>query len=400
MKKILFVVQNMNIGGVQRAFVNTVNYMAAHGYDIDVFSFAPGPLKEELHPNVSVLTGRKLLNLLLTPIDVIRKDNNTLDLFLRYILVLCAKVFGIKTLYYCLFRQEKKLGHSKYDVAVSYFNDVFIGISNKGANWFVSDFVNAKKKVAWIHTDPEKARFDKNECEITYRYFDSIVCVSEAIKIKMNQLIPKYSGSIEVVYNYFPVDKIKQKSLQNVHNVQIDNKRFNIITIGRVENGSKRMDRIIYISEMMKAHGYNNVTWWVVGDGPDLKNVKNLAKSRGVLDYITFTGELDNPYYLLSHSNLFVLTSDYEGYPMVIGEALTLGVPVITTRFAAANEMIINGENGFICGMNETELYNMISLLIDNQKKYNLIKEKVKTNSYVNMLWEKQIDRIFNYDKA
>ena len=63
-KKILFAVQNLNIGGIQKAFVNLVNALYADGkYEITVFAFADGALLKELPENIRVCHGGKLLRL-------------------------------------------------------------------------------------------------------------------------------------------------------------------------------------------------------------------------------------------------------------------------------------------------------------------------------------------------
>jgi len=394
LKTILFVVQNLNVGGVQKAFVNTANYLSNKGYDIRVFAFNDGILRNELNTSIKVRYGGKLLRLMLTSINDVKQSHNIIDLILRYGMILFAKIFGVKKLYYWLFNSGKD--ENTYDISVSYFNDVTTGFSNRGTNWYVADFVSSNKKIAWIHTDPEKANFDRNQCLELYSKFSSIVCVSEAVKNKMIKLLPEYKEKMCVIYNYFPEDIIRKKAMETLSVDEFNPKQFNIVTVGRVENTSKRMDRIVKICKKLKEKNIKDFKWYIVGDGPDEKMIKELVNKENLNRFIRFTGRLNNPYVLLKQSDLFVLTSAYEGYPMVIGEALLLGVPVVTTDFAASSEMIIDGENGFVCEMNEEEICTKIEHLMKDKSIYSMIKSNVLNTKYVNTKWEEQISIVFN----
>ena len=65
-----------------------------------------------------------------------------------------------------------------------------------------------------------------------------------------------------------------------------------------------------------------------------------LAKELGVDDVVCFTGEQKNPFPYMKHADLFALYSAYEGYPMVIGEAVALETKILTVNYAAAKEQI------------------------------------------------------------
>lgn len=387
MKKILFVAQNLNMGGVQKALVNTINSIDYNSYSVEVFSFAPGVLSKQVPNNVKIRYGKKALQLLLTPLSDIRKTKKILDIVIRYILIILCKLIGIKNVYSFLFTKEKI--KDEYDIAISYFNDVFAGVSNRGTNWFVTDFINASRKVAWIHTDPIKANFNINECRETYRKFDYIACVSKGIKDKFDQVLPEYSGKTGVVYNYFPVDYIREMSEEDEENW--DRNQFNLVSIGRIENASKRIDRIIRVCSLMVADGYKNFVWHIIGDGPDMNAMKELAKVNKLENCIDFVGQKVNPYPYLKQGDLFVLTSDYEGYPMVIGEAFILGIPVVTTNFAAASEMIVDKVNGIICDMDEQLIKETIECIIDDNSFLASMKDTLQDHLFVNEHWDKQI---------
>lgn len=336
-KKILFAVQNLNIGGIQRAFVNLIGKLAADGgYDITVFAFTDGALRKELPESVRVCHGNRLLRLTAESLADVRKNGRPADTALRIFSAAAAKLIGANRFYKLCFRKQKE----KYDIAVSYFNDAPKGAFNKGTNQFVADYVTAGEKAAFIHTDPILGGFNKNYCRKIYKHFDKIICVSEAVRKKFNVFLPEYADKTQTRHNVFDEEKIKSLSLEYE---PFEKSKFNIVTVARIDNDSKRIDGIVNVCYRLKNLGISDFRWRIVGEGPDKNSNIELAQKLGVDDVVSFEGEKQNPYPYIYKSDLFALYSAYEGYPLVIGEALILKTPVLTTHYAAAKEQIPKG---------------------------------------------------------
>ena len=333
-KEILFAAQNLNIGGVQKAFVNYLKKLSESGeYEISVFAFTGGMLSEKLPKNIKTEYGGRLLGLSAQSFGDIRKNGSVFDIFLRMLITVFAKTIGIKRFYRLCFKKRNK----KYDIAVSYFTDIPAGVFNKGTNLYISDFVNAGEKYAFIHTDPVFGGFDKEYCRRIYEPFDKIICVSDAVRKKFNAFLPEYADKTKTQHNVFDEKEIKE--LAQAYE-PFEKSKFDIVTVARIDNASKRIDGIINICYQIKRLGLTNFKWRIVGYGPDMKRNIELAKKLGVEDIVIFEGEKTNPYPYIYNSDLFALFSAYEGYPLVIGEALILKTPVLTTNYAAAKEQI------------------------------------------------------------
>lgn len=334
MKKILFAAQNMQIGGVQKALVNMLKTMPAED-DVRLVVFGDGPLLQEVPGRVKIEKGGRLLRLAATPFQTVLHSKNILDIGLRCLLMVLVRVVGSESLYSYLLR--KHATEEVYDAAISYFMDVPNNYFNQGTNQYVAQFVNAKEKLAWIHTDPIRAGYDPICCEKTYAPFDRIVCVSRAVQTQFHGLLPQYADKTVVCHNKFPVDEIRELAgafypFPEAH--------FNIVTVGRVDNASKRMDEIIRMCQRLKADGVTGFRWHIIGTGPDSAKNQLLAKELGVDDVVCFTGEQKNPFPYIKHADLFALYSAYEGYPMVIGEAIALETKILTINYAAAKEQV------------------------------------------------------------
>lgn len=348
MKKLLFVAQNMAVGGIQTSLVNLMDEICARGeHEVHLFTFAPGALLDQVPEQVSVTCGGKLLRLSATPFGQVLRSANIVDIVLRMWLILWAQMRGSRRVYERLLRRYQR--DEGYDIAVSYFNDIPVGYFNKGTNQYVSDYVCAEQKVAWFHTDPVAGKFDPAYCRELYKQFHKIVCVSQAVKSRFDAFLPELADRTVVFHNRFPEAKIRMLA-QEYEPFAKD--RYHVVTVARVDNASKRIDEMVRLCHRLKTDGVIGFCWHIVGDGPDRAANETLAKKLGVSDLICFEGEKKNPYPYIKCADLFALCSAYEGFPMVVGEAQVLGTPVLTTNYAAAQEQIAP-EQGMIAKTNE-----------------------------------------------
>lgn len=355
-QKVLFVGQNLCVGGVQTAFINHLNKFSKDPqYDITVFLFSNGALYDQMPDNINIIFGNSLLNLISLPFSEVKASKNIIKTLIRSCSVIVARLIGVERFYRMCF---KKLP-AKYDIAVSYFTDGLSGTFNRGTNLFVSEYVNANTKVTWIHNDPILAEFDHDYCQKLYLPFDKIVCVSDAVREKFNQFLPEYKDKTLTFHNVFDEEKIKSLAKEYVPFEKAD---FDIVTVARADNKQKRIDGIIQICRRLKDEGISGFRWRIVGGGPSLESNRALAASLGVDDLITLEGEKTNPYPYIHMSDLFALYSDYEGYPMVVGEAEALGTYILTTNYAAAKEQI-SSEQGYIAE-NDEDFYQELKRLI------------------------------------
>ena len=347
MKKILFVAQNLQIGGVQRALVNLLDSISPED-EVYLFVFGDGPLQSEIPSWIKVIYGNRLLRLTATPFQVVVTSKNPLDIFLRCVLMVLVRLIGSEKFYAWLLRNHQQ--DMEFDAAVSYATDVPHSYFNQGTAQYVSDYVQAKEKIAWIHTDPILSNFDRELCLYKLRNFDRIVCVSEAIRKKTEQLLPEYADKMAVMHNCFNASVICE--LAKAYQVPYSDEIFNIVTVGRIDDASKRIDGILQLCARLKAERVEGFHWYIVGEGPDLGKNQELADRLDLNDVLTFCGANKNPYPYIQSADLFALYSVYEGFPMVVGESQALGTFVLSTNYAAAKEQI-SSEQGYIAETDE-----------------------------------------------
>lgn len=185
-------------------------------------------------------------------------------------------------------------------------------------------------------------------------------------------------------YNSFIFkDKISDKciSLRNIINpeeirlkIKKDDNEYDndIIFLGRLTY-QKNPERFINIIENVKKE-INNVKVAIVGDGDLREKIESLIKEKNLSENIKMYGFVSNPYKLLSQSKALIMTSRSEGTPMVALEAMSVGLPIISTPVDGLKEIVINDENGFLSDSNE-ELANAIIKLLQNK---NYMSEMIK----------------------
>ena len=133
--------------------------------------------------------------------------------------------------------------------------------------------------------------------------------------------------------------------------VPVDESVCNLITVGRLER-EKRYDRLLDIAAELQERGFA-FHWFFVGDGPLREELEEKRDALGLGSCVTLTGYMENPCPLLARCRALVLFSEYEGTPVTIDEAKTLGVPVIANDVGGVREMLQDGRYGKIASDSE-----------------------------------------------
>lgn len=311
-KKILFVANNLKSGGMQTALINLLRYLSKNeNYNIDLFLFSTNSEKiKDIPQNVNIIKGNYFLDLTAHSFKEIINSKNIINIFVRLLLIVLARIIKPDKLYKLLFNISKNM--KEYDIAVSYFNDSTNTYFNRGATDYVLNHCKAKKKIGWIHNDIEKAGWDIEYYKKKYCQFDYIVNVSNYCKEVYDRLIPEQKEKSLVVYNIFPIQYIREKANDKQNEIIENNEKINIITVARLVLKQKRIDRIIEVSKKLIDNNIENFRWFVIGDGEDYNIIKKLIVDYELTNKVILLGDKKNPYPYIKASDLFVLTSDYE----------------------------------------------------------------------------------------
>jgi glycosyltransferase involved in cell wall biosynthesis len=178
-----------------------------------------------------------------------------------------------------------------------------------------------------------------------YNRADLVLCNSRQTKNSLERHFKIPPSKIDVVYNPISINEIQRRLREPIP--EDYSGRF-IIGVGRL-NRQKRFDLLIKAYAEFKRTDKNNVKLVILGEGNLKEELTSLAQSLCLEKDIFFLGYKSNPYVWIAKAELFVLASDYEGFPNVILEAMACRTPVISTDcLSGPNEIITNGLNGIL----------------------------------------------------
>lgn len=374
MKRVLVAIDSLQIGGITSSYKSILMQIAK------IPSF-------EVHP--IVLNNQNLNN----PNYVQVKASKVISVF--YINKNEVKIMktGIKILYFItrLFKyvlgelNTKRIFFSfvkkqRYDVVISFSNDIYKN-SRKTylTNIYVSKCTQSYTKIAWIHADPFDIGINSKIAKKIYKNFNKIVCVSNEHKYRIDYFCKSIRHKTIPIKNFIDYQSIVSKS--NEFEVPFSKEVINILTVGRVEFETKGIDRIVDISIMLIENGIRNFVWNVIGTGKNYGDMLSLIQVKSLTEHVILKGELSNPYPYMKHSDILVLPSRFEAFPVVVLEAHCLYLPVIVTKYPSAIEQIRERENGLIAENNIDDLFQKILFFIkDNNYKH--VKRSMQNHSY------------------
>ena len=372
MKDILVVVLNTNIGGgITTAVMNFTSELCKHGHNVSFLDFTATEKNKNLHPDVKQIFLKGISKYyLLSP-----KDISSAPLLKKPLLMLLGlvKKFTNKNGLWqkIIFRKLKE----EYDVAVAFRQCAPCYI-------YVLDKVKAKIKIGFVHGDVNYMG-DISSWQYMMKDFDRIAYVSDAVRIGFEEKYPELKNNGCTIYNVLDAQNIIDKANEPA-DVTFNKDNINIVTVSRINNSQKRINRIPPVISKLMEQGIDNIKWYVIGDGRDTDEVKALAKKLNVSDNIVFLGKKTNPYSLLKNSDIFVLPTKTESYGLVVVEAMILNVPVVVCEYPALKEIFDDGVHGLVAQQSVESLAEKIGTLIKNKELYEKIKENTRLYNHTN----------------
>lgn len=193
--------------------------------------------------------------------------------------------------------------------------------------------------------DPKKIPsnfFVRKIRDIIYCFANGVVLQTKTNQEYFSEFIKKKSC---VIYNPIDLKKLQGAALSA-------NKEKEIVSVGRL---MPQKNHIMLIRAFANIHQqYPNYKLTIYGDGPERSKLIELAKDLNLSDYISFPGNVKDVHERILSSEVFVLSSDYEGMPNALIEAMCLGLPVISTKVSGATDLIHDYQNGIVIDVNDS----------------------------------------------
>lgn len=344
-----------DIGGVTNALINLLRgIVSEEGFDLSLLLFDKTSCTSAIPEGVRLRRPPYLPSIWFAP----RKKLGFLDKICWYLLHGVARLVG-ESFVWKIMIAVSSFDDDHYDVAIAYENDLPEANVLLGTNDYVVKRVKSSKKIAYVHNDPCRLGFTYDYMLKRYRLFDGVIGVSKACADKLIDICPDYAQKVQVARNFAGREAMPPKNMRTLM-------RPRIVSVGRLDNKQKRIDRIIDCCAELKSCEFGSFVWDVYGSGPDKEKLEKYARRRAVDDVLKFKGVTKDAVATIRHYDLFVLASDYEAYPLVLLEARSAGTVVLCTDFEEAYESVIDGKTGFIVPKDASEMANIIIELFEH----------------------------------
>lgn len=342
-KKLLFIIGGLIGGGAEKALLSLLKNLDYSEYEVDLLLLTKGANFPKDCP-ASVRT-----------ISFYGKYRNLNRLFF-----FLQKHFGFAWhTIPCVVR--KKIGDKKYDVAISYLEGAAVLIHEKILS-------NAKRNISWIHSDfwndhysvPNYFKSEDTEFR-AYSRMDEIVAVSRNAADALLRRYPQLSVPVSVMYNIIDVSASPQVSEMRS---SCPKRKFTICSVGRLVP-VKGFDRLVEVAKRFADAGYS-LDFWIIGEGEERNALEQKISTLGLSENVFLLGYHPCPAEIISKCDIFVSTSVSEGLSLVICEAMTQKLPVISTNTSGASELLDGGKFGILTGHDVESIFEGIRRLVDD----------------------------------
>lgn len=321
---IAFIISSMTSGGAERVVANLSNKFTRMGYKVTIITFNSNGSYYKLN-------------------DKIELKNYDYDTSNK-----------IKTFFTSISMCKNAIKDTNPNIIISFMTEINI-IS------IIANLFNRRTLIISERNDPNRSphqwyyRILRN---IFYRFSDGYVFQTNDAKNFFNKKIRKKSI---VIHN--PVHIVCNGERQD------NNIRKEIVSVGRLTE-CKNQKLLIDAFETI-SNKYKEYKLIIYGEGELRESLENYIKNKNLEDKIILPGNKKDIHLKIKDSEIFILSSDFEGMPNALMEAMALGIPCISTNcpIGGPGEIIRHGENGILVECkNKNDMVSAIELLLDDKK--------------------------------
>ena len=362
-RKVLYSLNNLKVGGVGNSLISILERLDNKKYEITLYLESKnGELINSVPSNIRLRTHKVFK----TRFNILNKILNSLN-NLKYLITNFKEYdFG------CCYDTE-------------YISSNFIAryASNNSCIYIHSDYTKLyENDIKKINDFFNKRKLDK---------FKKIVFISNEAKENVMSLYPRFIDKSIVINNFIDSSRYIKLSDNKINEAKPKGKKL-FLSVGKIEESSKNLTRMVNAFKLALEED-NKIELWIIGSGPDENKIKDLISLNKLENSIKMLGSRANPYPYIKMSDYVILTSNYEGFPFIYGEAITFKKPIITTIDVSNDVINIKNNFGYICKKNEKDVSNTIL----NAIKHHNFKYKEIDLDKSNEITLKKIEKLINY---
>ena len=395
-KRILFVMNCLRCGGVEKSFISVLSLFPQEKFDItiEIIEKAGSLLLE-------VPSWIKIHELPLQFMDRYEFQHGN-SAALRYGITHFHWLYVCRTFVerlfwlacrrnsdYNLMRLRHMVHRVKVDIPIEY-DFLFSYGGMYYASTVALELFKAPVTAAWFHLETQNQREGHEFYDRLYRHFDYRFCCSQKLADQLNAFYTP-QGKAFTNFTYYLNPSLYEQLASAGKGFDDDFSGLRILTVGRLEY-QKGYDVAIKVLARLKQAGYK-VRWYAIGWGGCEAEYRKQIASLGLEKDFVLLGLQNNPYPYFKQCDIYAQPSRFEGYCLTVAEARVFNRPIVCTDFAGASEQIHSGENGLIVPEMTVEAFEMgVRILLDNevlrsQFSDTLSRESADTETRVRAAW-------------
>ncbi len=403
-KRIFIAIHYLEIGGAETSLIGLLNALDYDKYDVDLFVYShQGELMEMIPNHVHLIPEIAEYAQIERPLKDVVKDG--------FFKIVYARLIA-KWKYKRYFDRNKPIDRSgifqyvdnevvKYLPSLRCLDQYDLAISFVTPHAIVLKKVDAKKKIAWIHTDYSHIDIDIATELPIWNGYDHIVSISADVTKAFISRFPTLDNRIVEIKNILSPDFVRSRA--NMIPEEIirkempqEEKCVNILSVGRFCH-AKNYDNVPIICKLINQIlqcEKITVRWYLIGFGSDESIIREKIAEEHAEREVIILGKKSNPYPYIKASDIYVQPSRYEGNSVTVREAQMLCKPVVVTNYATAGSQINAGLDGIIVPLeNEGCAKGIASLILDKEKQRELV-AYAQTHDFGNTEEAKKIDHL------
>ena len=351
--KLLFRHRSMEMGGVEKVILSLFNHLDKEKFDITFcLNLYQGELRNQVPKHIHYIKLAK------------GKEDFSKNKFIQ------KAQLAIRKLKLNILKQFPLIIDTfylkqKYDIQIASTYSMYDAVL-KSTN-------KKSKKVGWLHSDlthPKLSHLCNNIIEELHQ-FDYVIYGAAHTKNVNENAFHYHLKNSSVIYNMIDIETVKSKAKEEKFATQIPT----FSSVGRLHS-RKGFHKLIIAHKRLLDRNLNHQIW-IIGEGEERENLQKQITELGVEKTFILLGNQNNPYKYVASSDFFILPSESESYPLIIGEVMVLGKPIIATNVGGINEMIDDNVNGILIEYNEFDMEKAMEQFLTNK----LLVQKLAQNN-------------------
>ena len=267
-----------------------------------------------------------------------------------------------------------------YDLAISFLTPHNIVLKK----------VQAREKIAWIHTD--YSRIDVNAAlELpVWNGYDYIASISPEVSSTFLSVFPCLQGKLVEIANILSPAFVRSRAEEQVDLSVFGDEAVKLLSIGRFTY-PKNFDNVPDILRRIREQGID-ARWYLIGYGGEEPLIRQRIREAGMENYVVIIGKKANPYPYIQACDLYIQPSRYEGNSVTVREAQMLCKPVVVADYPTAASQIQNGKDGVIVPLENAACAEGIVRVIRDAKLQSQLVQFLKAHDYGN---ENEVEKIY-----